>query len=760
MTNHIVHKLLSLLSGKGERASLENLRMVLSEHTWQSESEKEIAENLVAKAHLCSFDFDPHEVMFAIDYFEKKKDEASLKNILDSAMNRNNLKIVNRINEIGKSCNIPNLVIPDFHNWVISAMMGFDLYLNHEKGISFMDRYDEWIIRTSGFENRQGLEEKAQLAFQNPHISRNKKMILMRLINELPPFTNLIEEVDDFDDSFRNYAKENGIEIIRVIQSGINDIRRASHVYLIQDRDGIFKIAKELVSYKGTSLEAIGQDEFMIYERLKDIPDAIIPCYGKFAINERSSFIKLPFNFATQVDRFSGKLSIDEAVILIARSAKSLERIHSCDVLHLDIKPSNITFDGETARFFDFGVSKKLSIGETETPIWLADPKYGTPECGKTLTASKASDIFQLGIVFHEMITGNHPFANKFEFSEGDRNRESAILKYFWPNMVASYVGNLDQQLGDKRLSILAQMLDSDPTKRPSAEEVTKYLEGGFSITVNSPVWTTVNRKEKNTILFPARMGIPHKGHIEYIARLVKLGFHIKISLQRSFTISERDPLPKWIVAKIVSQALFESGIDRENFSFIFTPFYATKEELRYHFAFMPGISDIIAVASSNPSIKDLFQQLPIFDQKTVFGVEGIDYQDLSWGEILRGAVRDDDQMLFQEYAAASIEKTITFSQLREAIKLPEIDFSPGTIRVRLIDETGAEMFIGRHYKYLSPEGSIIRNLAKIYNQCKIIDPYSKNTVIEIDGQLINLEYLETLIQGDIETITYQLTRP
>jgi hypothetical protein len=319
--------------------------------------------------------------------------------------------------------------------------------------------------------------------------------------------------------------------------------------------------------------------------------------------------------------------------------------------------------------------------------------------------------------------------------------------------VVRPYDFNPAKNFADPRLEILPKMLGKDPQKRPSMEEVLAVLKNSQPKLPFKLKGRKSNRtKEHNIVLFPARMGIPHKGHIEFITRLLQLGFYVVISLQRSYTITKRDPLPKWLVGKMVVRSLFDLGFTADDFEIIFTPYYETSQEMSMHFGLMPDWEKVIAVASSNPDIPRQFPECAIFDQKTVFGTEGKKYDDLSWGEILRQAVRNN------EYQASGVETILTFSEIQQMDAKPEIEFVSGKVRVVLLDHDEKEIQSGQVLKYLSPEQSLQVHLRKQDPVCAIIDLYRKDTLIKLFGTTRSLQYLRTEFESGNETIYFRLT--
>jgi hypothetical protein len=98
----------------------------------------------------------------------------------------------------------------------------------------------------------------------------------------------------------------------------------------------------------------------------------------------------------------------------MAQSASALTHAHKCSVIHRDIKPSNIMIDqAGKVKVMDFGLAKVVSdMSEiTQTGALLGTPKYMSPEQCRGEELDARSDIYSLGVVFYEMLTGKSPFS-------------------------------------------------------------------------------------------------------------------------------------------------------------------------------------------------------------------------------------------------------------------------------------------------------------------------------------------------------------
>ncbi|MDH4215692.1 MAG: serine/threonine protein kinase [Gallionella sp.] len=108
----------------------------------------------------------------------------------------------------------------------------------------------------------------------------------------------------------------------------------------------------------------------------------------------------------------AGVLPVGQALDIAAQVAQGLSYAHEHEIVHRDIKPSNIMVvrDGHV-KITDFGIARMASSSvRTQTGMVLGSPKYMSPEqvMGKAL--DQRSDIFSLGVMLYEMLTGHPPF--------------------------------------------------------------------------------------------------------------------------------------------------------------------------------------------------------------------------------------------------------------------------------------------------------------------------------------------------------------
>jgi eukaryotic-like serine/threonine-protein kinase len=156
-----------------------------------------------------------------------------------------------------------------------------------------------------------------------------------------------------------------------------------------------------------------------------------------------------------------GPLGAARAMDIVAQVADGLHTAHSAGLIHRDIKPANIMFTADgTARITDFGIAHAVgSAPLTVTGTMLGTPGYLAPERIAGAQAGPASDLYALGIVAYECLTGTRPFSGP-PLEVAFAHREGAL-----PPLPASLPAGV---------AALVRMLTAkDPAARPgSAGEV------------------------------------------------------------------------------------------------------------------------------------------------------------------------------------------------------------------------------------------------------------------------------------------------
>ncbi len=152
-------------------------------------------------------------------------------------------------------------------------------------------------------------------------------------------------------------------------------------------------------------------------------------------------------------------LSTREVVGIIFKCAKALDYAHRQGIIHRDIKPSNILFtEDRDIRISDFSIARINRADQTATQFdgFLGSPLYMSPEQINEWPISSNTDIFSLGVVMYEMLTGTHPF-------KGDN---LSAIAYKITNEKIPPISEFRSNLPDNFDYILNRMLKKKSSKR------------------------------------------------------------------------------------------------------------------------------------------------------------------------------------------------------------------------------------------------------------------------------------------------------
>jgi serine/threonine protein kinase/predicted Zn-dependent protease len=117
--------------------------------------------------------------------------------------------------------------------------------------------------------------------------------------------------------------------------------------------------------------------------------------------------------------RRSRQLTVGTAVTIAKQIGEGLAEAHRLGVIHRDLKPGNIMIDRDgNARIMDFGIARSLkSKGITGAGVMVGTPEYMSPEQVEGLEVDQGSDLYSLGVILYEMVTGRIPFAGETPLS-------------------------------------------------------------------------------------------------------------------------------------------------------------------------------------------------------------------------------------------------------------------------------------------------------------------------------------------------------
>ncbi|HSV67406.1 MAG TPA: serine/threonine-protein kinase [Mycobacteriales bacterium] len=157
------------------------------------------------------------------------------------------------------------------------------------------------------------------------------------------------------------------------------------------------------------------------------------------------------------------------ATVVLGQVASALAAVHAAGIIHRDLKPENILVTGEGddvfARLTDFGIAWTAGAAAlTRLSRVVGTPAYVAPELVSGRPATAAADVYALGVVAYELLTGNRPF---------DGEHPAALLRAHLADKPAR-----PRDLPAPVWRVVAACLDKEPAARPTAAELATVLPG------------------------------------------------------------------------------------------------------------------------------------------------------------------------------------------------------------------------------------------------------------------------------------------
>ena len=191
-----------------------------------------------------------------------------------------------------------------------------------------------------------------------------------------------------------------------------------------------------------------------------------------------------------------GKVTVDETVEYTKQIALGFDAIHRVGIVHRDIKSTNIivTELGQV-KIIDFGIAiTEESERLTKTDNIIASPQYIAPELIEQKPPTKKSDIYSLGILMYEMLTGNVPFSGKTAYDTVRKHQTSQVphvnkVYDYIPQSLANVIIKSTAKKAEKRYDTMYELykdvltcLDSSRAYEEVINLTTKKKKNFFSI--------------------------------------------------------------------------------------------------------------------------------------------------------------------------------------------------------------------------------------------------------------------------------------
>ncbi len=194
-----------------------------------------------------------------------------------------------------------------------------------------------------------------------------------------------------------------------------------------------------------------------------------------------------------------GSLPPDEALDIVAQVISGLASAHAAGIIHRDLKPGNVMIlpDG-TAKVLDFGLAKIRDTSMTKSNVTLGTIAYAAPEQIRNGAVDARTDLWAIGVMLYELLTGTLPFRGEHEIS---------ILHAILHEDPAP-PSVLNEKLSPPFDDLISALLQKNPADRyQSAEELladTAALKRGDVLAHSTPFWSrTFHRRRARRAMLP-----------------------------------------------------------------------------------------------------------------------------------------------------------------------------------------------------------------------------------------------------------------
>lgn len=337
-----------------------------------------------------------------------------------------------------------------------------------------------------------------------------------------------------------------------------------------------------------------------------------------------------------------GKLAPERCRALLTGCAEGLSAAHKTGIIHRDLKPSNIIVISEnmqeTVKILDFGIAKIVDAATqklTRTGAVIGTPAYMSPEQAIASPLDARSDIYSLGCVFYQAMTGKQPYEGESAFE--------VLLKHANENIRAIDCAQ------DKRLAdIIAKCTERDPSQRfQSAEEILQALGSTEFSHQPSSIAVPVVKPAKQQSAIP----------MFCIAAAVIAAFSVKFIMDQQRTVHDTSAISTEQSDSTVASRLLEKATELKKKGLHLEPEELSQlRRLDNQFNSIAKFKDIANAYSFNGDedraqefrVKVVEAEWNVKERSNDFEVQKIVLYLLHKGDVKNARKRLDDEMQFE----------------------------------------------------------------------------------------------------------------
>ncbi len=420
--------------------------------------------------------------------------------------------------------------------------------------------------------------------------------------------------------------------------------------------------------------------------------------------------------------RRMGPLTVRKAISISKQICHGLSEAHRLGVYHRDLKPHNIMIDREgNAKIMDFGIAlSQKAKGITDSNVIIGTPQYLSPEQVEGKEVDQRSDIYSLGVILFEMVTGQVPF-------DGDTTLSVAVKH---KTEIPRDPKEFNAQIPDELSLLILKCMEKDPAKRyQTAEELCSELTQIESDFPTSE--TTISKEESKIKTIGKQLKLSRlPSAILFLALIVVAGyfFYTKILQKRSHdAIAPEGTKHKNSIVLLLLLDLSPQQ-DQEASCLAMTENLIMKlvafNELR-----VIGLQTSIAYRESNKSIQEIGRELQVTNVlegtlqanednlRVTINISNVEDGAVYWGREFQRSRKDEFEL--QDDILKAVAETLGIDRVNEKYSMIKPRESPNLKAYEFYK-------YGRHFEILYYESNDIKDLEaseKNYLEAINIDP-------------------------------------